>query len=95
MQIPSKSVKNLITILEWNIKTFHSPELPEDDFVKRWNQILDLLYQNIKNIDDKYLYFISYAVQSAKNYPGECEVSPCEVDELFDWIMPLYLKIKV
>ena len=81
-----------MAILEWNLRTFHSPELPKDDFVIQWKRIVDSLYQNMKDIDDKDLYYISYAVQSAKNYPGECEVSQSEVDELYDWVMPLYLK---
>ena len=92
MLIPKEYIENIITIVEWNLKEYHSPELPKDDFVIKWEKIVDLLTsKNLEVIDEKFLYYLNYAIQTAKNYVDECGVSENDVNKLFDWIMPLYL----
>ena len=93
MQIPQTYIKNIITIVKWNLKEYHSPESPKDDFVIRWGQIVDLLTsKNVEVIDDKFLYYLNYAIQTARNYVDDCGVSEKEVIEIYNWITSLYLK---
>ena len=93
MLIPKKHIENIITIVEWNLTSFHNVEFPDDDFVIRWRQIVDLLTsKNPEVIDDKFLYYLNYAIQTARNYVDDCGVSKKEVIEIYNWITSLYLK---
>ena len=66
MLIPKEYIENIITIVEWNLKEYHSPELPKDDFVIRWEKIVDLLTsKNLEVIDDKFLYYLIMVVVSS------------------------------
>lgn len=96
MNVLSGYKQPLTQILRWNIETYCDPDAQLDEFKLMLTRILDMLEASLGTddvaLDDKHIIWVKEAIENARNYWQECGVPKEDVDMLWRWILPKYLK---
>lgn len=91
--IPEIYITNLISILEWYLRMFHDLVSNVDYDTMELKRLINILYEDkTHKVENRYLYCLSNAIQTAMNYINECSISKQELNDIYDWFMPIYLK---